>query len=150
VAGVAALYLQNNTTATPATVRAIIVDSAWVNKLSGIGTGSPNRLLNSLLRMPPPPTNSLTVSVTCIDTGALYSTHRFDCTAQASGGSGTGYSFIWQGNASEYYDNGGTSKAWYPCQYVSGSNGYGYLSATAVAFDSNGSYKGATYNKQPC
>ena len=34
--------------ASPATVHAAVVDNASVNKLSGIGTGSPNRLLYSL------------------------------------------------------------------------------------------------------
>jgi subtilisin family serine protease len=49
VAGVAALYLQNNTTASPATVRDAIVNTATTGVLTGIGTGSPNRLLYSLL-----------------------------------------------------------------------------------------------------
>ncbi len=58
VAGVAALYLQNNTTASNNTVRNAIVNSASANKLSSIGTGSPNLLLYSLLSgggSPPPP-----------------------------------------------------------------------------------------------
>lgn len=59
VAGVAALYLQNNASASPASVRAAIVDTASVNKLTGINTGSPNLLLYSLLSdggtTPPPP-----------------------------------------------------------------------------------------------
>ncbi len=49
VAGVAALYLQNNTAASPATVRDQIVNTATTNHLTSIGTGSPNRLLYSLL-----------------------------------------------------------------------------------------------------
>jgi subtilisin family serine protease len=49
VAGVAALYLQNNTTASPSTVRDQIVNTATTGVLTGIGTGSPNRLLYSLL-----------------------------------------------------------------------------------------------------
>ncbi|HEX8284910.1 MAG TPA: S8 family peptidase [Pyrinomonadaceae bacterium] len=49
VAGVAALYLQNNTTASPATVSNQIVSTATTGVLTGIGTGSPNRLLYSLL-----------------------------------------------------------------------------------------------------
>jgi subtilisin family serine protease len=49
VAGVAALYLQNNTSASPATVANQIVTTATTNHLTGIGTGSPNRLLYSLL-----------------------------------------------------------------------------------------------------
>ena len=49
VAGVAALYLQNNQFASPATVRDQIVNTSTTNHLTGIGTGSPNRLLYSLL-----------------------------------------------------------------------------------------------------
>src|ERR1044072_7546935 len=49
VAGVAALYLQNNPSASPSTVRDQIVNTATTNVLTGIGTGSPNRLLYSLL-----------------------------------------------------------------------------------------------------
>src|SRR5215212_7383827 len=49
VAGVAALYLQNNPSASPATVRDQIVNTATTGVLTGIGTGSPNRLLYSLL-----------------------------------------------------------------------------------------------------
>jgi hypothetical protein len=46
---VAALYLQSNTGASPTTVRDAIVNGASVNKLTSIGTGSPNRLLYSLI-----------------------------------------------------------------------------------------------------
>ncbi|HZH30921.1 MAG TPA: S8 family peptidase [Pyrinomonadaceae bacterium] len=49
VAGVAALYLQNNTAASPATVTSQIINTATTGVLTGIGTGSPNRLLYSLL-----------------------------------------------------------------------------------------------------
>src|SRR6185503_8668992 len=49
VAGVAALYLQNNTAASPATVASAIITTATTNHLTGIGTGSPNRLLYSPL-----------------------------------------------------------------------------------------------------
>ncbi len=45
VAGVAALYLAANGAATPAQVGAAIVNGASANKLSSIGTGSPNLLL---------------------------------------------------------------------------------------------------------
>ena len=49
VAGVAALYLQGNPTASPATVRNQIVTTATSGRLTSIGTGSPNLLLYSLL-----------------------------------------------------------------------------------------------------
>ncbi len=45
VAGVAALYLAGAPSATPATVRNFIYSTATPNVLSGIGSGSPNRLL---------------------------------------------------------------------------------------------------------
>jgi subtilisin family serine protease len=45
VAGVAARFLQNNRTASPATVRNAIVNAASLNRLSGIPTGTANRLL---------------------------------------------------------------------------------------------------------
>jgi serine protease len=45
VAGAAALYLAQYPSASPATVRSAIYNKASTNKLSGIGSGSPNRLL---------------------------------------------------------------------------------------------------------
>lgn len=47
VAGVAALYLANNTTASPATVANALINNATTGVLTGIGSGSPNRLLYS-------------------------------------------------------------------------------------------------------
>jgi len=49
VAGVAALYLQTNTGASPATVRDAIVNGATPNVVSDAGRNSPNRLLYSLI-----------------------------------------------------------------------------------------------------
>jgi serine protease len=48
VAGVAALYLQQHPAASPADVAGAIVGNATMGRLTGIGTGSPNRLLYSL------------------------------------------------------------------------------------------------------
>src|ERR1051325_1165380 len=48
VAGVAALYLQSNPGATPATVNAAIVGNASVGKVINPGPGAPNRLLYSI------------------------------------------------------------------------------------------------------
>ena len=65
VAGAAALYLASNPTALPATVHAAIVDNASVNKLSGVGSGSPNRLLFALFDFSPvdtPPSATFTFS----------------------------------------------------------------------------------------
>jgi subtilisin family serine protease len=55
VAGVAALYLQESPSASPSTVRNAIVNSATSGVLTSIGSGSPNRLLYSLLTAAPPP-----------------------------------------------------------------------------------------------
>lgn len=48
VAGIAALALQANPSATPAAVTNFLMSKASVNKLSSLGTGSPNRLAFSL------------------------------------------------------------------------------------------------------
>lgn len=45
VAGAAALYLQRNVNATPAQVRSALTNQSSTGRLTGIGTGSPNRLL---------------------------------------------------------------------------------------------------------
>ncbi len=55
VTGVAALFLETNPTASPATVAAAIINGSTPNKVTGAGTGSPNRLLFSLLTGAPPP-----------------------------------------------------------------------------------------------
>jgi subtilisin family serine protease len=56
VTGVAALFLETTPTASPATVTAAIVNSSTLNHVSNAGTGSPNRLLFSLLTSGPTPT----------------------------------------------------------------------------------------------
>jgi aqualysin 1 len=59
VAGAAALYLQGSPSAAPGTVRNAIVDSATNGVVTNPGSGSPNKLLYSLLGggspLPPPP-----------------------------------------------------------------------------------------------
>jgi serine protease len=63
VAGVAALYLAGDPAAAPATVNAAVVNNASLGKLTGVGTGSPNRLLYSRFGAPPvdsPPSASFT------------------------------------------------------------------------------------------
>jgi subtilisin family serine protease len=71
VAGVAALYLQGNTTATPATVANAITTTATLNKVTSAGTGSPNRLLFSLLTGgTTPPGNTFTYTGSLSGTGA--------------------------------------------------------------------------------
>jgi serine protease len=63
VAGVAALYLDADPSASPATVNAAVVDIATAGRLTSIGSGSPNRLLYSLFSSDPgdnPPVASFT------------------------------------------------------------------------------------------
>jgi aqualysin 1 len=62
VAGVAALFLESNPGASPATVSAAIINGSTLNHVSNPGTGSPNRLLYSLLTGGPPPTPTPTPS----------------------------------------------------------------------------------------
>jgi subtilisin family serine protease len=56
VAGVAALFLEANPGASPATVTSAIINGSTLNHVTNPGTGSPNRLLYSLLTGAPPPT----------------------------------------------------------------------------------------------
>jgi PKD repeat protein len=60
VAGAAALYLESNPSASPAEVAAAIVGNGTSGALSGLGSGSPNRLLRvngsgGSINLPPPP-----------------------------------------------------------------------------------------------
>jgi len=48
VAGAAALYKQANPSASAGTIRNALVNNATTNVLSGVGSGSPNRLLYTL------------------------------------------------------------------------------------------------------
>ncbi len=72
VAGIAALYLQGAPTATPATVANAIISTSTLNKVTSAGTGSPNRLVYSLLTGggPTPPPTGTTYTGTLSGTGA--------------------------------------------------------------------------------
>ncbi|WP_052107836.1 S8 family peptidase [Aerolutibacter daejeonensis] len=67
VAGVAALYLAVNPSATPTQVTTAIINAATPNKVTSPGTSSPNRLLYSFFDgstpPPPPPPGQLTKGV---------------------------------------------------------------------------------------
>ena len=66
VAGVAALYLATNTSASPSAVWTAIRDTSTPNKITSAGSGSPNRLVYSLLSggggSEPPPDDTVTLS----------------------------------------------------------------------------------------
>ncbi len=77
VAGVAALYLANNPSATPAQVTSAIINNSTPNKVTNPGSGSPNRLLYSLFGGTPPPTGTvvLNVALPSQSTGTTSSTY---------------------------------------------------------------------------
>jgi subtilisin family serine protease len=78
VAGVAALYLQGNPSGSPSTVRNAIVGSATSGVLTGVGSGSPNLLLYSLLTAPPPPPPPSGCSLPESYSGTLSGTGDYD------------------------------------------------------------------------
>jgi subtilisin family serine protease len=96
VTGVAALYLQNNPTASPATVSSAITSTATSGRLTGIGTGSPNLLLYSPLT-----TGGGTGGAPCTS-----------CEAYSGSLSGTG-AYQYQPNGTYYYSSvSGVHKGW--------------------------------------
>jgi hypothetical protein len=115
VAGVAALYLEGNTSATSSAVASAILNSATSGALTGIGSGSPNRLLFAPLS-----TDGTNVGG---DTGSAPSTAP--CTAC------TTYSGSLSGPGARQYQPSGT-------HYYSTTSGYhrGWLHAgTGTDFD---------------
>jgi len=72
VAGVAALYLQGAPTSSAATVGSAVVNGATTGVVTGAGTGSPNRLLYSLLGggTTPPPTSGNLLANPGFESGA--------------------------------------------------------------------------------
>jgi subtilisin family serine protease len=75
VAGALALYLQTNPSASPATATQALLANTTPNKVTNPGTGSPNRLLDSLFGAAPPPGDSTppTTSITSPSSGATVS-----------------------------------------------------------------------------
>jgi aqualysin 1 len=105
VAGVAALYLQNNSTATPAAVASAIVSAATSDKVTSPGTGSPNKLLYAPLTAddggaPPPPPPPPPDGAPCTD-----------CTAYSGTLSGAGDYDI-HPDGRYYYSGSGTHSGW--------------------------------------
>jgi subtilisin family serine protease len=84
VAGVAALYLQSNPGASPATVANAIVTTATSNKVTSAGTGSPPKLLYSLLTpettTPPPSGGTSTTYTGSVSQGSSSWTASFSVT----------------------------------------------------------------------
>lgn len=94
VAGAAALYLQGNPSATPATVGSAILSNATASRLSYLGAGSPNLLVYTLSGgTTPDPTPGLSVSIS--GPTSIYSAGTYTWQASATGGNGT-YTYQWQ------------------------------------------------------
>jgi aqualysin 1 len=133
VAGVAALYLQGNSTAAPATVAAAIVNTASTSGLVGAGTGAPNnRLVNSNLTGYSPPSwpspGTVSADIDCYSSGLE---GFLECWAGAWGGTGSGYEYTWV-NASGYGNN-----AYVQCPYSPW--GGAWVDVYVTAIDSGGS-----------
>jgi subtilisin family serine protease len=90
VAGAAAVYLEANPSASPATVGSAIVANASPFRLSGVSAVSPNLLLYTLTGSTSPP---LTVDISGPD--VIYSEGTYPWQANAAGGAGA-YSYQWQ------------------------------------------------------
>jgi subtilisin family serine protease len=135
VTGAAALYLEGAPTATPATVNSAIVSNATPNRLSGIGTGSPNLLLYTLAGGTPPPGP---LSVTISGPTAIYTPGAYAYQANATGGNGT-YSYAWEYMNSPFiyasYQPTGTNSPSYSHTFVTGA----YKVALRVTVTSGGS-----------
>jgi subtilisin family serine protease len=84
VAGVAALYLEGNSAATPSQVWSVISAHATTGKLSNIGTGSPNTVLHSIF-----------MDVNITGPSFIMQSGVYTWTANPSGGDGGGYTYQW-------------------------------------------------------
>lgn len=125
VAGVAALYLQSFPTASPATVFNAVINGSTTGVLSSIGSGSPNRLLYSLLTgsspsptatpLPPTPTPTTApptpTAVPPTPTPTPGGAPCSNCTQYSGSLSGSGAEQF-QPNGTYYYSGSGTHRGW--------------------------------------
>ena len=119
VAGAAALYLEGNPLAAPATVAGAIQARATPGRLSGTDVGSPNQLLYTRLddlsaAPPPPPPSPPVVSVSGPTYIAPTTTTTVTFSARASGGTRP-YTYQWQYRPeySSTWSNVGTNSSSY-------------------------------------
>lgn len=107
VAGVVALYLEVNPTASPSAVTSAIVGNATSGRLTSIGTGSPNLLLYSLFGggggPTPTPTATPTPTPSPTPSGNFLVNGGFEGSVSPWVGSGSGYFYTSNGN---YPQNG--------------------------------------------
>jgi aqualysin 1 len=111
VAGVAALYLQANPSASPATVSSAIVNNATTGVVTSPGSGSPNRLLYSIFGgggPSPTPTPAPAPTATPPPSGGAPCTN---CEAYSGSLSGTGQ-YQYQPNGNYFYSGAGTHRGW--------------------------------------
>jgi hypothetical protein len=126
VAGVAALVLDDNPTASSADVRAAILGNTTDGVLSNVGSGSPNKLLHSLFESAPPPTEvpsaptglgATAVSPTQVDLSWTNTSSDQDQVDVERSTDGTNFSVIASlgGGASSYSDGGAapSTQHWY-------------------------------------
>jgi subtilisin family serine protease len=90
VAGVAALYLASNPSATPTQVRNALVDNATSGKVTNAGSGSPNKLLYSIFGTTNPPgdysiSGTITTSAGTGISGVTVSNGTVTATTNSSG-----------------------------------------------------------------
>jgi subtilisin family serine protease len=153
VAGVAALYLQGNTTASAATVTDAITSTATTGRLTSIGTGSPNLLLYSLLSggggTPPPACSGTTYTGTLSGTGAnayqpngsyYYSSLSGTHTGALTGPSGTDFDLYlqkWNGSA---WANVASSLGTTSTENISYNGTAGYYRWRIYSYSGSGSY----------
>jgi subtilisin family serine protease len=157
VAGVAALYLQGNPGASPATVSDAIVSTSTTGALTNVGSGSPNRLVYAPLTgsggTTPPPTGCAAATATY--TGSLSGTGDYDVqpngTYYSTGASGTHVGCL-TGPSSADFDlylyrwNGTTwvlaarSESATSTETISWSGGAGYYYWEVYSYSGSGSY----------
>jgi subtilisin family serine protease len=155
VAGIAALYLQGNPSALPSAVASAITSTATTGKVTSAGTGSPNRLVYSLLSgtTPPPGGGSFNYSGSVSGTGVSSfqpGTSGYAVTASGShtatltGPSGTDFDlYLQKWNGSSWVDvASGTSAS--SVENVSYSGTAGTYRWEVYSYSGSGSYTLAT------
>jgi aqualysin 1 len=152
VAGVAALYLQGNPGASPATVTNAIVSTSTANKVTSAGTGSPNRLLFSLLTSggtTPPPPSGTTYTGTLSGTGAsvyvpngsyYQSTTSGTHTGVLSGPSGTDFDIYLQKWNGSSWANVASSLGSSSSESITYSGTAGYYRYRVYSYSGSGSF----------
>ncbi|HEX8392475.1 MAG TPA: S8 family peptidase [Longimicrobium sp.] len=152
VAGVAALYLEGNPSASPATVASAIVSTSTSGKVTSAGTGSPNKLLFSGLTAEgtttPPPSTGTTYTGTLSSGGSAIqpngsyyqSTVSGAHTGALTGPSGTDFDlYLQKWNGSSWVQVAG-AEGTTSTENINYSGTAGYYRWRIVAYSGSGSY----------